>query len=346
MLYKRPGNRYWQIKFSLLGKTVRRSSQTSDKNLAERIEHAAREEVIKSQLSGNKPPFSWEDACLMWQQAKHGKRSLGSDLVIMRQMKSAFGGLDVKKLTARHIADYGSAMIARGLQPGTANRHLALFKSLMKHLERMDYIQKAPNVYLYPDQIKEPVLATSEQIDVLLASLPSWARDISEFAVLTGLRRGNVFKLGWNMVDLVRSVVVIPAALAKGKKTIQVPLSPQAQEVLERRVGINATRVFTGFNGEHLRDHSLRKHWEQATKQAGLGGFRFHDLRHTWASVHAMAGTPNMVLMQLGGWSNLDLLQRYAHLRLDHIAKFVDNGNYAKRVHVDAQVNDTTGDTT
>jgi len=60
--------------------------------------------------------------------------------------------------------------------------------------------------------------------------------------------------------------------------------------------------------------------WEAACKRAGVPGFRFHDLRHTWASWHAMAGTPLSVLQELGGWHSHEMVQRYAHLSPEHLA--------------------------
>ena len=59
--------------------------------------------------------------------------------------------------------------------------------------------------------------------------------------------------------------------------------------------------------------------WEAACKRAGVPGFRFHDLRHTWASWHAMAGTPLSVLQELGGWHSPQMVQRYAHLAPEHL---------------------------
>jgi integrase len=60
--------------------------------------------------------------------------------------------------------------------------------------------------------------------------------------------------------------------------------------------------------------------WKRAVKAAGLPeGFRWHDLRHTFASWHAMAGTPMHILQELGGWSTPSMVQRYAHLSQSHL---------------------------
>ena len=61
------------------------------------------------------------------------------------------------------------------------------------------------------------------------------------------------------------------------------------------------------------------KAWKSALKRAGIDNFRWHDLRHTWASWHAQAGTPLNVLQELGGWESVEMVRRYAHLSGDHL---------------------------
>lgn len=63
--------------------------------------------------------------------------------------------------------------------------------------------------------------------------------------------------------------------------------------------------------------------WTKALKRASIRDFRWHDLRHTWASWHVQRGTPLQVLKELGGWETLEMVQRYAHLSADHLAQWV-----------------------
>lgn len=59
--------------------------------------------------------------------------------------------------------------------------------------------------------------------------------------------------------------------------------------------------------------------WMKALKRAGIDNFRWHDLRHTWASWHVQNGTSLQELQQLGGWSSFEMVLRYAHLSGDHL---------------------------
>jgi len=66
------------------------------------------------------------------------------------------------------------------------------------------------------------------------------------------------------------------------------------------------------------------KAWKNALKRSGIENFRWHDLRHTWASWHVQDGTPLNVLQELGGGESIEMVRRYAHLNADHLSKYVD----------------------
>ena len=68
--------------------------------------------------------------------------------------------------------------------------------------------------------------------------------------------------------------------------------------------------------------------WRNALKQAGIKNFRWHDLRHTWASWLVQNGTPLYVLQEMGGWQSAEMVRRYAHLAPANLvshAQLVDN---------------------
>jgi integrase len=64
--------------------------------------------------------------------------------------------------------------------------------------------------------------------------------------------------------------------------------------------------------------------WYKTQKRAGIENFRWHDLRHTWASWHVQNGTPLFALQELGGWESPEMVRRYAHLSADHLAPYAD----------------------
>jgi len=92
--------------------------------------------------------------------------------------------------------------------------------------------------------------------------------------------------------------------------------------VLRKQIGKHQANVFT-FNGKTVHQVNT-KAWHKALKRVGIENFRWHDLRHTWASWHIQEGTPLHVLQELGGWSTPEMVQKYAHLSSEHLAQWVD----------------------
>ena len=81
--------------------------------------------------------------------------------------------------------------------------------------------------------------------------------------------------------------------------------------------------MFTSKTGRVLNPNN--KDWRQALKRVDITNFRWHDLRHTWASWHVKNGTPLYVLKELGGWKTLPMVEKYVHLAPEHLAAYADN---------------------
>ncbi|MBF0255318.1 MAG: site-specific integrase, partial [Gammaproteobacteria bacterium] len=134
--------------------------------------------------------------------------------------------------------------------------------------------------------------------------------------------QANVSGLEWSQVDLQRRVAWIHPDQAKAKKAISVPLNAEAILMLRRQIGKHSTRVFS-YKGKPINQVGT-KAWRGALKRAGIKDFRWHDLRHTWASWHVQNGTPLHVLQELGGWESVEMVRRYAHLGQSHLADYAD----------------------
>jgi len=169
---------------------------------------------------------------------------------------------------------------------------------------------------------------TREEWDRLYLALPAHLKPIAAFALATGLRQHNVTHLRWDQVDLPGRRLWIHADEAKGGKPIGIPLSIDAINVLKGQDGKSKEWVFPYKGRGRAAGKPIGKiktAWHAALTRAGIEDFTFHGLRHTWASWHLMAGTPIETLAKLGGWSDLRMVQRYAHLAPEHLAAFADN---------------------
>jgi len=158
----------------------------------------------------------------------------------------------------------------------------------------------------------------------LLAELPPHLAAMMRFTLATGLRERNVTRLQWSQVDMQRRCAWIDAGQSKNKKAITVPLNDDAMTVLRRQIGKHETNVFT-YKGKPV-ELANTKAWRAALIRAEISDFRWHDdLRHTWASWHVQNGTPLNVLKELGGWADLSMVLRYAHLSSEHLAGYANN---------------------
>ena len=156
-----------------------------------------------------------------------------------------------------------------------------------------------------------------------MLELPEHLKAMAGFALATGLRESNVTQLQWEQIDMQRRCAWIHPEQAKAGKAIAVPLNTEALEVIRQQIGKNMTYVFT-YKGERVTKANNHA-WRKALLRAGVADFRWHDLRHTWASRHIQNGTPLLILKELGGWSDLSMVLRYAHLSSKHLEDYAGN---------------------
>jgi integrase len=149
---------------------------------------------------------------------------------------------------------------------------------------------------------------------------------MADLAIATGLRQSNVFRLEWERVDLARRRLWIPARQAKGRKPIGIRLNDDAMRVLraQHRLTKGLRWVFVGKDGANP-PTEIKTAWKTACEAAGLKDFRWHDLRHTWATWHIMSGTPKEVLQRLGAWRDERMVNRYAHLSDSFVDEYAGN---------------------
>ncbi|NLI34240.1 MAG: site-specific integrase [Deltaproteobacteria bacterium] len=160
-----------------------------------------------------------------------------------------------------------------------------------------------------------------EEAERLLAVLDTWPfKDTAafiKFAMFTGLRRGELFKLTWDDVDFDRGMVTLRDP--KGGKSQTIPVCSPALDVL-RELDVVSTFVFPGKDGKQRTD--FKGPWGRIRKAAGLPeGFRFHGLRHHYASTLVSNGVDLAVVKELLTHKDMTTTQRYAHLRPDAVKR-------------------------
>lgn len=250
------------------------------------------------------------------------KATHDQDRAILRWLDPWLGGKRLDEITRDLLTEIAEAK-AQEASPPTANRHLALIRAILrKARDEWEWLDRIPKVRLYPVRNGRIRWITPEQAERLLSYLPPHQAAMARFALATGLRQRNVAGLEWSQVDLKQSLAWIHPDQAKARRAIGVPLNSEALSVLRACLGQHERYVFS-YRGQPVRQVNT-KAWRAAVKKAELENFRWHDLRHTWASWHAQAGTPLNVLQELGGWASAEMVRRYAHLGVGHLREHAE----------------------
>jgi len=317
----------WWIDFTTpSGERIRRSAATEDKTQAQELHDQLKAESWRVDKLGEKQRRTWDEAAYKWLLETEHKRSHGLDVAQVAWLQRHFRGHYLDQLTRDAIAQVGEFKRQK-TSPATANRLLALIRSILRRAALdWEWIDKPPVIKLYREPKRRVRYLTPEQALTLLNELPPHLADIVRFSLATGLRRSNVTKLEWSQVDLKRRVAWIHGDQAKAGKPIHVTLNATALEVLTRQVGMHQTRVFT-YKGKLVTQVNT-KAWYGALKRAGIEDFRWHDLRHTWASWLTQQGVPLNVIQEMGAWESAEMVRRYAHLAPEQFtqhAKVVDD---------------------
>ena len=315
----------WWIDFvTPSGERVRRSTETADKAQARELHDKLRSEVWRRQRLGDRPRRIWQDAAVRWLREQAHKASLEDDKQKLRWLDRYLANRDLESINRALIDEISEAKQAEGCSNATVNRTLSLVRAILRKCTRdWEWLDRAPAVRLLKEPTRRVRFLTHDQAAALLKELPPHLRDMATFTLATGLRAANVTGLTWEQVDLERKVAWVHPDQAKARKAIAVPLNGAAIEVLERQRGRHTERVFT-YEGAPVRQLST-KAWYKALKRVGISDFKWHDLRHTWASWHVQAGTPLFALQELAGWESERMVRRYAHLAAEHLSVYAGN---------------------
>lgn len=138
-------------------------------------------------------------------------------------------------------------------------------------------------------------------------------------SINTGLRRGELFHLTWDMVSLSEGSLILSGEITKNKHSRFIPLNDEAYKVLEHLHQKSETKeglVFPSKNNQPF--NHVKRSWGSLLKKANITQFRWHDLRHHFASKLVMAGVDLNTVRELLGHSDIAMTLRYAHLAPEH----------------------------
>jgi integrase len=210
----------------------------------------------------------------------------------------------------------------------TVNRQFVIIRSLLnKAVTDLGWLSQAPK-FKKEKELEPPkrILSSYDQ-DRFMKYLPQHLKRIVIFALNTGLRKGTIAKLNYDMYDYSKRILSVPAEIIKTKKSLDIPLNAEAHKAImntefgsihSRGLGVHLRQrpIFT-YNGERIKDPGASA-WRRAKRRAGID-IRFHDLRHTWATRCIEGGMPIAYVQYLGGWSSPKMMQRYINITPENL---------------------------
>ncbi|MDP1688895.1 MAG: site-specific integrase [bacterium] len=322
-IYKRKET--WWIQYTAPdGRRIQQTAGTQIKQEAQELHDQLKAEAWRVKNLGDKPRHTWQEAVVRWLTEQGHKKSIETDKVRLRWLDMHLNSTCLDEITKTRVDAIKSAKQNEGVSNATVNRTLALLRSILNRAKQdWEWLDSTPTVRLFPENTTRVRWLSHEESDRLIDELPEHLKAMVRFTLSTGLRESNVTGLQWSQIDMQRRCAWIHADQAKGKKAIAVPLNSDALVVIQQQIGKSDIHVFT-YKGKPV-TRANNHAWEKALIRANIIDFRWHDLRHTWASWHVQNGTPLHVLKELGGWSDLTMVLRYAHLSSKHLEEYAGN---------------------
>lgn len=297
----------WYLDIPTAKGRLRASTRTADKKAAQEYHDKVKADLWRHEKLGEPLPVTWAEAVAKWLSVK--PRGL-PDRYRLRALDLEHEPLPLPAGTVDELLE--------GMAAGSRNRVIALIGAV----HRTSGIEP-PAVDRGEMSPSRTRWLSAEEWEKLLKALKAESPLLAQcarFAVATGLRENNVLNLRWSQVDLGRAVAYVEAAETKQRQPIGIPLPPDAVAILRERRGLDKVYVFAHpDSGKPLYKASNRA-WYTALRRAKMVGFRWHDLRHTWASWAVQSGVRIEELMELGGWKTLSMVKRYSHLSPGHLA--------------------------
>lgn len=257
----------------------------------------------------------------------------------------------VDAITTRDLEQIRTAWLQAGNAASTANRKMGSISGVFSRAVEWEFISEHPLAklkalkvdskgqvrYLISDESKRLREALDSRQDEARAEREranKWRADrkkeqMPDFQSLTftdhlkpmvivslntGVRRGELFDLKWPSVNFTTKTITIIGDTTKTIETRHIPMNQESLATLKawKEQSSEVGYVFPGQGGERMDD--VKSAWLRLLERAQIIGFRWHDMRHDFASRLVMAGVPLNTVRDLLGHSDIKMTLRYAHL--------------------------------
>ncbi len=228
------------------------------------------------------------------------------------------GHARVARFTPARIEELLAGLKRSGLSNSTVNLYWFLLSIIFAHGVKLKLIPANPmkQIKKYPvNPARTRYLSKEEEAKLRKEFVQDSHEWEFELALHTGMRRGEQFFLKWADVNM-----EIKRALVDGKTGPRsIELNTKARGALDELRKISGTREFVCPDNDGSAERDWRRWFEIAVKGAGLKGFHYHDVRHTFASRALEKGATIREVQELLGHKTLKMTERYLHVAPSHL---------------------------
>lgn len=261
-----------------------------------------------------------------WAAAHKAESTIHREHSKMKLLLSYFGEYELEQITVREVERYMEKRL-REVKSRTVNLELALLRHMLSKAVDWEYLPY--NSILKVKPLKEPSgrvrYLTGDEYDRLLIAcqLIPGLYPVVLTALETGMRKGDLMSLTWDDIDFQRKEITLRET--KNNELHHIPISNVLYPLLDKLTQDKRGLVFKKSDGTSYGDPYHR--FIRACSWAGLTNFRFHDLRHTFASRLVQAGVRIRTVQELMGHKDIKMTMRYTHLTRSHLKKAINQMN-------------------
>jgi integrase len=331
----------------LTGKIVRKSTGTSIYKEAELMLHTEKKSVREGKLTdtvkiANHMFAELAEKYKAWVTGRQA--SANNKKYIIEHLKKRFGLLPLRQFNTLLIEQLQTDLMVKGfketskkgMNAGGLNKVLGLVhhmftKAVEWEMVEAETLKKVRKVRRGKED-KQLRFLSLEEAQALVSVCDEHIKPIVITALNTGMRKGEIFRLTWDEVDLAHGFVLL--SKTKNGERREIPINNSLKAVFQRlprhfveveKDGQKELVPYVFHDPKTLRPYvDLKRSFATALKNAGITDFHFHDLRHTFASQLVMAGVDLVAVKELLGHKDIKMTLRYAHLAPAHKRKAVN----------------------
>jgi integrase len=263
---------------------------------------------------------TFDDLCdeyLKYSKTNKAKRSHERDILSVKHLLDVFSNTPADEITAHDVEIYKNRR-RNIVKPATVNRELSCIKHMYTKAVQWGFVKNNPLRCVM--KFKEPPgrvrYLVRDEIKTLIACCADHLKPIVAMALTTGMRKSEILNLRWSDVDMDNRLITIRKT--KNNRMKILPINRILHNTLNK-LGPrkDSSYIFTNKDGKPFKQ--VHRGFKAALRRAGIKDFRFHDLRHTFASHLVMRGVDIRTVQELLGHKNIMMTMRYSHLSNDHL---------------------------